>query len=337
MPGKEHTAVNDAVSTPIAPAQPRRFGRQAELLLGLVFLVSAVLKAADVNNFIVQIANYGVMVLAFQTLTALAVLLVETGLGMLLLFGLWRRFTLAMTMLLLLGFTQVVLYGWIYLHLDDCGCMGVLKMPPVVSVIKNIVLIALVIEAWRGLVSKPRAERPPMTRGRLLKRAGLVLLSFIMAFVVSGYAAAHVKPVQETLMGPRPFSAFEFKANGKIWDLGKGEYFVALLSMTCPHCKKIVPTLNELSTRSDFPTVVGLCKRNDKKLEEFMDQTKPAFPIHMVEVRDFWRLIGFSYPRFVLVRDGSPVKIWDGSLPSVETIQKARSLPITPKPKPEIG
>jgi uncharacterized membrane protein YphA (DoxX/SURF4 family) len=307
--------VNDVASAPLDSPKPRRFGRPAEILVGVVFVVSAVLKAVDINTFIAQVERYGVMVLAFQAGVALWVLFVETSLGVLLLLGLWRRFTLASTLLMLFIFTVVVLYGWLYLRMDDCGCMGILPMPPWVSLIKNIVLIMLTIEAWRDLVPRWSWERS----WRYFKYTALALIPFVAAGAVAGYAAAHVDTVQHKTIGD-----IKFEANGRTWDLSEGEYFVVVLSVTCPHCHKTIAPLNELSKREGFPPVVGLCKRDTKRYDKFVNETKPEFPLQMIEVGTFWKLVGFAFPRFMLVRDGAVLKVWDGQLPPVEEIEKAR-------------
>jgi uncharacterized membrane protein YphA (DoxX/SURF4 family) len=316
--------VNDVIAAPIETPKTRRTARAAKIIVGLVFIASAVLKAADVNAFIVQIARYGVMVMAFQAGVALLVLLAETGLGMLLVLGVMRRFAILFSFLMLVFFTVVVFYGWLSLGMDDCGCMGLVKMHPAVSIVKNVVLIALVLVANRSLIAERRAERPPRSWRRRFARLGLVLVALAVAVGITAYATKQVEPVQAGIMGAKPFATFVFKEGGQTYDLSKGEYFVAVVSLKCPHCRASVAPMNEMRKREGFPTVVALTKGQQSRLDRWLEQTKPEFPVHLVSVQDFYRLIGFAIPRFALVRDGSPVKVWDGHLPPAEEVEKAR-------------
>jgi len=305
------------------PGILRRIARPAELALGLVFVASALLKAADINVFIVQLSHYGVLTLMLQSYLALLVIAVEVGLGVLLLLGTWRRLALLTTGFLLVAFTGAIVYGWAARGLDDCGCMGIVKMPPAVSILKNIVLLGLCAVAWRGLVATRLGTAGTRLR-RALTAIAAVVLAFAIALSVAAYAHAHVDSVQEEIMGPRPFAAYAFEANGRNWNLGEGEYLVAILSTACKHCRDAVPILNELNRSEGLPPVVGLSKGAPELLERFRAGSNPEFPIHLIGFREFWQLVGYAPPRYVLVRDGKPLAVWDRHVPSMQQIEEAR-------------
>lgn len=323
------TPINETVSAEAGLDRRRRRARWAEVLLGLVFLASALLKAADINVFIVQLSHYGVPTLMLQAYLGLFLVAVETGLAVLLVLGRWRVPALALSSVLLVAFTGVILYGWLKLGLDDCGCMGIVRMPPWASVLKNVVLLGLCVVAWRGLVSWRRVAEA-FRFGRFAANVGGALVAFLAAAGVAVYAHGHIDRVQPEIMGPRPFSAYVFEAEGRTWDLGKGDYFVAMLSPTCGHCLRSVRFLNKLDEVEDFPPIVGLCKGNDELVTRFRTRTKAQFPLHLVPTLEFWKLVGMGPPRFILVRDGKPVKVWDYTIPKLEDVKQARSAPEQP-------
>ena len=298
-----------------------RAARPAEVLLGLAFLASAILKAVDVNAFIVAIGLYGVVANhALQTASALGTLAVEAGLGTALLVG-WRPCvaTLGAAATLLVGFSGLILYGWIAHGISDCGCAGPLKMGPGVSLLKNGVLLVLCLTAALGLRSGPAKE------GRGLLK---IVTSLLCAAGVAGYAYAKIEPPQSPPTAQSgPFSEFVFESDGQKIDLGKGDYLVAMLSTTCEHCMASVEKLNQLVGSANVPPLVGLCEGEPDSLKEFVLVTSPQFPTHLIGIQSFFSLIGKQPPRFVLIRDGHPLQTWDGEVPSAQQIAQARQSP----------
>lgn len=303
-----------------------KVARVVEILLAVTFLAGAVLKARDINLFIVQISYYGVI--SNQTgLAAAAVgtLFVETSLGMALLLGARLRGLLyACLLALLFVFTGLILYGWFFHGLKDCGCFGPIEISPEVSIGKNVLLAAMVCGVWFALVR--RGE----TRARSMK--GLLAtcaMAAVCGLAASTYAYTHLEKLGER---DRPFAQFVFDADGETWDLGQGEYFVAMLSMTCEHCMDSIEGLNERFMDANLPPIVALCFEEETgAMDEFKKITEPAFPMYSVgdRIRLFFNLVGEGKepPRFVLVRDGRAVRDWYEEVPSPEDIMEALQAP----------
>jgi thiol-disulfide isomerase/thioredoxin len=301
-----------------------RTGRGAEILLGLVFLVSALLKVAAINLFIVQIYRYGVPGFFYPAAAAVLVLIFEVAWGVLLVVGARHRFwTLGTAALALLFYTGLILYGWLRLGLEDCGCTGEIPMHPVVGIAKNVVLLGLVYVAWKGLrQGGPAAPASPRLR-RWAIGASRLAVALILGLGTAAYALTQVESVQPEIMGERPFAAFRIWTEGGVVDLGEGEYFVALLSTTCIHCKRAIPKLNDLAERPDMPAIVAICRGTPKLYHDFIAQTGPQIPLTTAGIRSFYSLIGFGMPRYVLVRDGRVVEVWDYRLPPAVEIRRA--------------
>ncbi|MBI4558326.1 MAG: hypothetical protein HY706_12160, partial [Candidatus Hydrogenedentes bacterium] len=283
----------------------RKCARPAELLLGVVFVAGAVLKMLDINLFVVQVRHYGV-IQAPAGLDAVAVgtVALESALGVaLLLGGNSRRFTLPIIAALLVLFTGLILYGWRYHNLADCGCFGRLKMTPGTSILKNVVLLAGCGFAWRY---RPRASSAGVTETtqvasfRVLDmlRVSLPILAAVGAGI---FAYTHLEAPTPVQPDARPFAQFVFEEDGQTWNLGEGEYLVAMLSATCEHCMAAVAELNDfVAAVADLP-LFGLCEGTEETLQSFRDQTAPLFPTHLIGVRAFFELIGQEPPRFIYI------------------------------------
>ena len=96
------------------------------VLVGLVFVVSALMKAAEITAFATLISMYGIVKEPGAVLTlASVIVLAEAALGGLALAGIrWRGATQGLILLMLAGFTAVFAYGLIARGITDCGCFG---------------------------------------------------------------------------------------------------------------------------------------------------------------------------------------------------------------------
>ena len=335
----------------------------AARLIGLLFLLSAVAKWVDIEAFAVQVAAYGIFREPWLVQTiALVTTIVEAMLGVVFL-GAKRvgRSIHILTLALLSGFSLLVLYAWLFQNLSDCGCFGSLvSMSPPVSIAKNIVLIAMVLYAWRregrgvSLVSNSSTPtQPPPSWGRSFWLCqneetledhsngfvwgrgvpSTVALGCLLTVVtVLGYSLQNgsapstqsVHSAPRTDDSARPFAHFVFEENDTRYDLADGGYLVALLSATCSHCEEETSRLNELPELfPDAPTVVGLCLGTEPELQTFREKTQPNFPAFLLEPLDFFQLIGQTPPRFVLVLDGKPLQHWDEHVPDLLQLVEA--------------
>lgn len=310
-------------------------GRVAELILGLVFMAGMLLKAYDANLFVRQILQYGVMEQRmWLEYAALGTLAVESLLAVALLTGLrLRGLTYAVTLAVLVGFTGLIAYGWIFHNLDDCGCFGRVKMTPEQSIIKNGVLALLAIVAWIGEFKRPTL---PIRRGAISAK---ILAALLVTLAAVGYAywdlrqiAQATRPATPTTEAARPFAQFVFDDNGKKIDLGNGEYIVALLGADCSHCMAAVSELNALSQVSDLPRLVGICyEPTPGDFENFLETTAPEFSIFSIgdDAGTFFRFLESVPPRIAYIRDGSFVDFWDERVPTEDelknSIAKARA------------
>jgi hypothetical protein len=299
--------------------------RIAECLIGLVFLVGAVLKAMDINLFAVQIAGYHVIPDKLMLgPVALVTLSVESALAMALLLGLrMRGLTFVILEGLLLVFTGLILYGWIFHDLEDCGCFGGFAMTPGISISKNVVLIALGAVAWLGYHRQKNSLEgiKPQTMGAMVLKA---IVTLLITLGVVFYAAVDMEKIS---VGPEgPFAQFIIETDEETYDLGEGKYLVALLSMDCEHCKEAVPQLNDLWLQLEDLPVLSLCfEENEGDLEAFQAETTPNFPLHSFGDQKllFWNLIGDDTPRIAYVVDGHQVLFWDLIPPDYEELMEA--------------
>jgi hypothetical protein len=306
-----------------------RYVRILEIVLGLVFIVSAAGKALGPYQFAVQVSYYGVVTEPSLVQTvAYFMIVLETIFGVCLLAGLrWGGFIYAATVALLLGFSGLVVYAWSYRGLEDCGCVGkLIQMGPKSTLAKNVVLIGLAVAAWVGLrktsVSvEPEPVAPARTRTRYaLAGAGALAVVLAAAF---GEGVPSNSPPPDVQTSDGPFGKFVFTSDmGEHIDLGTGDYFVIMLSATCEHCQAVSATLNEIMFMPDVPTTVGLLiAEDDEELDEFNSIAQPMFITHVIDSLEWANLISRKGPpRFYVIRDGYEVRYLDSMEPTLEEL-----------------
>jgi hypothetical protein len=288
-----------------------RVARIIEIIVGLLFLLAAALKAADMQSFMVQILYYQVLdsVRAAQV-AAVGSVLVEAVLGVLLLAGVrFRGGTYAATLLVLAGFTGLVGWSWIFHDLKECGCFGkYMPMGPLETSLKNVAMAAALAVAWRMGARKQDTESQPGMRQIALSGAAGVLCVLVPFFTLDN--EAFLSPA--IVNAERPFEGLELvAADGTSADLNTGEQLVVMLSATCPDCMNAVAPLNEFILMGDTPAVTGLMLGDEADRQLFTDTTLPLFPVHLVDPVLFVKTTGPEPPRFYLLRDGVPVRHLD--------------------------
>ncbi len=307
-----------------------------ERSLGLLFIVSAASKAVDMTAFAMQVSYYGVVTLpALVRLAAVFTVWLETVLGVALLVG-WRLrgWTLRAVFALLVVFTGLILYAWAFKGLQECGCFGrYLQMSPGVSVIKNVVMMALVAAAWFGFRKRePSSVTEEMSLYKKYSAPVMAVLCVAVVFGALAYGQRNQTSTPATPTGPydkgRPYAQFRFELDGGLWDLGEDEYFVVLLSDTCEHCEEVMFELNDLPLRvPNTPPVVSLFLGEEETLEELVELVEPEYPTFLIDELVFVHLLflgdGKAPPRFVHVRDGKEVHSWNEELPEDDELMKA--------------
>ncbi|MCL4216426.1 MAG: hypothetical protein KJ052_05400 [Candidatus Hydrogenedentes bacterium] len=301
--------------------------RWLEILLGITFVFSALSKTVDLAQFAGQVKAYGLVPegVALRG-AALAIVTVETLLGMILMAGLsFKGWTLKCTATLLLVFSALLLYAWAFRDLEDCGCFGAfIGVGAGVSLLKNLMLLAMLGIIWFARIEYASPTKSPAYH-RKLPRAQRMTLGFLALIVVGlgailGDNKAFFSP-SEAFLEAGPYAGVTVAGPDREYDLGEGDYFVALLSATCDHCQDAVVYLNEVAlVLGDDMPVVGLVQGDEASLDTFISLTEPLFPTQLVDDLFFFEHIGRLPPRFVVVHDGQVRRFLDALEPGAETL-----------------
>ena len=308
---------------------PPRFFRFKGLLLwtcrilagavGLVLLISGFLKATDIELFIRQIGDYKIISHYFLlVLSARGVILAEFTLGTALIVSYRPRWTIPLTVFLLLIFLGATAWAWAMGTTEDCGCFGSwIKRSPGEAVIEDLLLLAALIPYW-------------FCQGNSAKLVDyLKLLSIIIAFVMGlmlpilfGFPISRISaPLKESIDIQQEFP--EIQDVLKI-DLKHGTYLLLLISADCLHCRDSVGEFNIWTEETSLPKLIALSPDDTEKTQAFIKEFKPVYPIVQITEDAFWNLLGNgSTPRLILLSNQAILKVWDEIIPPIDSVREA--------------
>ena len=120
------------------------------VLVGTLFVLSAVAKLVAIDDFELYIYSYGWFPLGMSYVVARLCIGWELVLGGLLLTGWWKRLTKTAALLTLVLFSLFLCYAALNGRNESCECMGRwVDLSPAESLVKNGVLILLVLLGHR--------------------------------------------------------------------------------------------------------------------------------------------------------------------------------------------
>jgi len=130
----------------------------ARIFVGLLFVISGLIKLNDPVGFSFKLEEYFspevldlVFLMPFALEIAILLVIFETILGVMLLWGYKPKFTVWSLLLMIIFFTFLTFYSAYFNKVTDCGCFGdAIKLTPWESFTKDVVLLILIVVLFFG-------------------------------------------------------------------------------------------------------------------------------------------------------------------------------------------
>ena len=165
----------------------------SRFIVGLLFIISGLVKLNDPIGFGFKLQDYfapDVLDLAFlmpyALLIAIFVVIFEVLVGVALLLGYLKKFTLWALMLMIVFFTFLTFYSAYFNKVTDCGCFGdAIPLTPWESFTKDIILLVLILILFIG----SKYIEPFFTSGT---RSLIIFASFVGCLGITYYVLQHL-------------------------------------------------------------------------------------------------------------------------------------------------
>lgn len=242
-----------------------------KVILGLLFIVSAILKIVDMDKFEIYIYSYHFFSLNFSFLVARAAIILELVLGIGLVSQCFHKLMWWGSMLMLAGYTLLLVYAQIIGRTDSCHCFGeLLPFNPWQSILKNIVLM--------GLFALVYKVKDFSFKGKWLALAGVAIASSVAVFAVSppdNFISTYDKDknVNETLFAEMLSSPLldEFH-------LDEGKQVIGIFSTSCEYCQLAAHKISLMQQHYDFPAenMTYVFIGSEEGIETFYEKSESA-------------------------------------------------------------
>lgn len=287
--------------------------------VGIILLIAALLKSYDIELFMRQIKDYGIITDHLQLIvSAWGLITAELTLGAALIVYYRPRISVMLSIALFCVFIGATLWAWITGVTEDCGCFGSwVKRSPEGAMIEDLLITGALFISWPG--------RDYRASGGSFFRPLAVVLSLIAGMALP---IVYGTPVQELLGIERGEGSVDknlFSVQGlEGIDLEKGSFLFVLIGTDCLHCRDSVRDFNRLVKKSDVPEIIGLSADYEDQIDAFIEDLQPAYPLLQISEDDFYRLLGMgTTPYSLLVVEQHAIRTWDEEVPTVEEIVEA--------------
>jgi len=120
--------------------------RIIRLLLGAFFIVTAALKLLSIDSFEVYIYSFNIVDFVTTTFLSRLLISIELFIGISLVLNIFHKQIWWLTMLMMAAFTLFLVYAGIFRSDSNCHCFGsIIELDPWQSIIKNIIVLALLV------------------------------------------------------------------------------------------------------------------------------------------------------------------------------------------------
>ena len=174
----------------------------SRVLVGLLFIISGLIKANDPLGFSYKLDEYfevfGMEFFKPASLAfAMGICVVEIGLGVAVLMGVYVNFTAWLLLLMIIFFTILTGYSAVTGKVTDCGCFGdAIKLTPTESFIKDLILLVFI-----GIVFIRRKYIEPLFSRVAGKTMTITAYVLALLFTIYTYLYLPVKDFRPYAIG----------------------------------------------------------------------------------------------------------------------------------------
>lgn len=278
------------------------------ILIGAFFITTAIFKLLSLDSFEVYIYSFNIFNYVLSSIVARLVIMAEFLLGGLLISKILYKQAWWLTMAMLAGFTLLLVYIALFRHDTNCHCMGdIVQLNPVISIIKNIVTMALMLFV--------RKEEDYQFRGKVAVGVGLLVASFAVPFVLFPTDNIYLAfSRQETKIDDKKMSFFLQDSTAQSLNIPQGDFVIGFFSSGCQYCKQSARKLNTIvqNNQLDSSKVIFFIWGGEKSIQKFKEETETeGYQFSIIGPVEAIELVLGQFPTYVFSHDGKVEKAMD--------------------------
>lgn len=289
-----------------------------QMFLGLVFIVSSLSKAVDANYFGGILSSYGCEM--FYWLSPV-IILGELLLGLCLFWYIYPKLSAAATVIVLICFTAIYMYGHLALGIRDCGCYGKVKFLNLTGIalcVRNLLLLCGALWVFRY----SKSDSKPISK-TILSVSSIILIvaAFFCGYTLPGRKSNNISIVANKF---HPIALVKHPLNVYIGTSADSTYLVTVFSYSCPHCINSMGNIEQFEKFNVVDKVIGLGVYDEDDTKDFRKVLMPSFCVTNYTFEQIANLT-LEFPTTYFIRNDSIVDVIKGEVPSAYFYMKEAS------------
>ena len=278
------------------------------LLIGAFFITTAILKLLSLDSFEIYIYSFNIFSFNLCAIIARLVIAAELLVGAFLIAKILYKPTWWLTLLMLVGFTFLLVYVAIFRQDSNCHCMGdLVELNPAYSIIKNLITIVLLFFI--------RKEEDYQFKGKKVVGIVLAVLALGVPFILFPTDATYnLFKKSDSNVNEKSFEQFMQDSVAQSLNIQEGSYVLGYLASGCKYCKLSAKKINTMVENNQLDTnkVVFIIWGGDESIQKFKEETDAThFRYAKISPVEAIQLVSGQFPTYVLVKDGKPVEAMD--------------------------
>ena len=276
------------------------------ILIGLMFIVSAVLKIFCLDTFEIYIYSLDFFGFVFSGFVARCVIAAELLLGSFLIAKILYKPTWWLTMAMMIVFTLFLVYVALFRNDANCHCMGELvELNPAWSIVKNLVLILLLL-----LIRK---EDDWHFRGKVALGISLLVASVAVPFALFPMDSFYqIFSREEQKVDMAKFSQFMQDSTAQALQLDRGNYVIGYLASGCKYCKISASKIHTIfqNNQLDSTRLVFMIWGSEKSVRSFQEETETqGYRYESINPVEALNIVFGQFPTYVYVHNGQVERV----------------------------
>ena len=275
------------------------------LIVGVVFLLSGLLKSIDTAAFADLMSQYGASWFGYA---APLIILIEVLLGIILVFGYYPNHITWASISFLFVVSLIYLYGVSARGITDCGCFGPLtwlNSKPWLTFTRNGVLLAML---FPSLFVSGQTSRPTFSSVVFMAVIAIVVM-FMCGFSMHGAKCLHKEQhYQPVALTDSPLSAH-------VTCPYDSTCLVFAFSYGCPYCQNSIGNVNQYLPMGVADKVIGLAVEDTIARNRFKRIFETNFEIREISALQMYSL-SRTLPKTFFIRHDSIIMQYTGMVVS---------------------
>ena len=281
------------------------------VVIGVVFILSGAFKLATIPSFENLLLKLDVISWKYVDILSRAIISLEFLIGILLIANIYIKRILQITLYTLVGLSFVLVYLYFFVSKqDNCGCFGdIIKLNPIESIVKNLILIVFVIIS---LKNKKSFENEWFKKYRNIILLILAIGAFAWPYIAYMPMSKNIKS-NYTIKNPfyideETMQSVNFNTQDSV-NLTEGKHIICFASLTCPACKRAISKLSSIHQNNQDKLSIYIIfldtAERDNLLEDLIAETGLiTIPYAFMTLEDFVKTSHSQLPFIVFSEDG---------------------------------